>query len=967
MKRRWAFVVVLCVGLLCIFGIDRIYYKQETARNTVVLDRFAEQLEQKIAKKLARNLEAVEDMEIFMQLLSTVPDKAIFEQLASITLQKFPDVISVGYSDENHISRYWYPEDPEGRFNDINLTADKSKYPDFSTATLKAAQKRVITVNQTPVELHNGVAVFGIRAPLFYGDHFHGLVWVFFVAEKMLQDVVTQITAEPQNTEYSYYVEVRSADNNVLYTFNQLAPQSPVREVAVTVADTRWLVRVGWNVLPAHNLYMHGLIWAIGGLVLCLLLMFLNNLFLRQKWLAQAISEKTAELRLKNQELELEILEHEDTEKALLESEQRLAALLAAVPDKLYRLSKEGKVLDVQSKHHELYLPRYELLDQDLANVLPPDLYKKFETLVKTVVASGEIATVEYQLPISGSLREYEARLAAGANEEIVAIIRDITEKKQDEACERILTQTSARVLAEQSIEEILNYTCEQLCQVFAITLARVVLADESTARITAAAGKLAIKNGNTTLRCDVIGVLSGRAIATGDIQIVQCKEQLLHWQERLIAELQADKEDIQSEIALPLTLKGKTIGAFYLVSNKSSYWDARIVERLQNFAQQLTIAISAARSRQQLNLLLAGLQAAANAIVITGKDGKIKWINPAFSTLTGYAEEEALGQNLMRLSGYQDEGFCQRFWQQLNLADEAWRGEFSQSRKDGSLYDEVMSITPVHNSEGETTNFIVIKEDITEHKLAAQAMAKANEIRAQAEKLSSLGTMAAGLSHEINQPLNSIKMIASGMVYAYHNGKERPVADIIKNVEEISNQADRINNIILHMRSFIRRDECQATFCQVNEAVEQSLKIIGSQLIAHGVIVNKELAENLPDVYAMPTALEEIIVNLASNAMQAMDAGGCQDKQLFIRTWSSKSNVYIKVADTGPGIRDTQRTKIFEPFFSTKSGSENLGLGLSIVQSIVTSCQGTISVVSRENEGAAFLITLPGRSKEAI
>jgi len=390
-------------------------------------------------------------------------------------------------------------------------------------------------------------------------------------------------------------------------------------------------------------------------------------------------------------------------------------------------------------------------------------------------------------------------------------------------------------------------------------------------------------------------------------------------------------------------------------------------VERLQNFAQQLAIAISAAKSRQQLNLLMTGLQAAANAIVITGRDGKVEWINPAFSTLTGYAADEALGQNLMLLSGYQDESFCQRFWQQLNSDDEAWRGEFSQSRKDGTSYDEVMSITPVHNSEDEITNFIVIKEDITEQKMAVQAMAKANEVRAQAEKLSSLGTMAAGLSHEINQPLNSIKMIASGMVYAYHNGKERPVADIIRNVEEISHQADRINNIIMHMRSFIRRDESQATFCQVNEAVEQSLTIIGSQLTAHGIKVHKELAENLPAVYAMPTALEELIVNLASNAMQAMDSAGCQDKQLFIRTWTSKNNVYIKVADTGPGIRDTQRTKIFEPFFSTKSGSENLGLGLSIVQSIVTSCQGTISVVSGENEGAAFLITLPGRSKEAV
>lgn len=194
-KRRWSFVVVVCIGLLCIFGIDRIYCNQETARSVVVLDRFTEQLEQKIAGKLAHNMDAAEDMGLFLQLLPTVPDKAVFEKLAIATLHEFPDIIGVGYSDENHISRYWYPEDPQQRFNGINL-ADTSKYPDFSTVTLKAAQEKVITVNKTPVELPNGVAVFGIRAPLFYGDRFHGLVWGFFVAEKVLQDVVTQITAE---------------------------------------------------------------------------------------------------------------------------------------------------------------------------------------------------------------------------------------------------------------------------------------------------------------------------------------------------------------------------------------------------------------------------------------------------------------------------------------------------------------------------------------------------------------------------------------------------------------------------------------------------------------------------------------------------------------------------------------------------------------------------------------------------
>ncbi|SDF42465.1 PAS domain S-box protein [Sporomusa acidovorans] len=541
-------------------------------------------------------------------------------------------------------------------------------------------------------------------------------------------------------------------------------------------------------------------------------------------------------------------------------------------------------------------------------------------------------------------------------------------EKTQDEACERILMQTASKVLEEAGIGAILNFVCEQLVTVFEVSLVRVILKEDSdNVKVSAAAGKLAVKNGCSTLNCTAAGPLSGFAIKTSTLQVVQDKTKLACWQAKLLAELGLDETEFQSEIALPLILKGNTIGAFYLSSNRRNYWDKRIVTRLQRFSDQLTIAISAAQDRQKLSLLIAGLEAAANAIVITDKNGNVEWINPAFAALTGYTQSEVSGQDLMYVSGYRDKSFCQRFWQQLNSDGEPWRGEFAHQRKDGSLYEEVMTITPVTNNQGEITNFIAIKEDITEQKMAAASMAKANEVRTQAEKLSSLGTMAAGLSHEINQPLNSIKMIASGMVYAYHNGKERPTADIMRNVEEISRQADRINNIIIHMRSFIRRDKSQATYCNVNEAIEQSLAIIGSQLAAHRIRVHKELTDRLPLVYAISTALEELVVNLASNAMQALDSIGRTDKQLAIRTWADKNHVYICVADNGPGIKAAYKTKVFEPFFSTKPGSDNLGLGLSIVQSIVTSCQGTIAIISEENEGAAFLITFPGISEEAV
>lgn len=972
MVKRWTFVIVVCVGLLCIISFDKIYCQQETERYDLVLDRFTERLERSLQAEVGQSLHAVEDVQVFMQLGDTLPDKTVFERFVASSLKYYPEATSIGYSDEGYVFRYFYPADLAVNMLGTNLL-DTSKYPYSDIVTRKAEREQQITVNKVPVLLPNGSAVFGLRAPLFAGDRFQGMIWVNFLPEKVFQEALAQVDPALINNEGNYYVEIFTQDGESLYRLNRLAPQSGVREFIVPVADTHWLIKTGWNHLPQPGRYIRGLIWGLGSIVVMLLLLLYSNMLRRQDWLMRAVAERTQELLLKNKQLALEILEHEDAERALLTTERRLAALLSAVPDILLRVSREGIILDVEAKSPaDLYFPREKLLNKSLIEVLPAELlpaevYRRFVEISKSMVV-GDLTTVEYQLVIKGEKKDYEARMAVSGKDEIAIIVRNITERKQDEECERILMQTSAKVLEEVSLEEILNFVCRKLAAVFEVSLVRVILKEaDCTSKISAAAGKMAVADGSRP-DCAATGRLCALAIRTGANQVVQSTETLSCWQEQRIAELQLDRADIQSEIALPLKLKDNAAGAFYLISTKPYYWDERIINRLQYFSDQLSIAINAAVGRQRQRLLTVGLEAAANAIVITNRDGSIEWINPAFTVLTGYTELEARGQNLMFLSGYEDKDFCQRFWQMLNTADEAWRGEFAHCRKDGSLYEEVMTITPVRNSREELVNFIAIKEDITEQKLAAIAMAKANEVRAQTEKLSSLGTMAAGLSHEINQPLNSIKMIASGMVYAYNNGKERPVGDIIRNVAEISNQADRINNIITHMRSFIRRDETQeVATCHVNEAIEQSLKIIGSQLTAHGIRVHKELTEQLPLIHAMPTALEELVINLAVNAMQAMDSAEVQDKQITIKTWSSKNNVYIRVSDNGPGIQAAYKSKVFEPFFSTKPGSDNLGLGLSIVHSIVTSCRGTISIVSGEGEGAVFLIIFPSIGEGAV
>lgn len=252
-----------------------------------------------------------------------------------------------------------------------------------------------------------------------------------------------------------------------------------------------------------------------------------------------------------------------------------------------------------------------------------------------------------------------------------------------------------------------------------------------------------------------------------------------------------------------------------------------------------------------------------------------------------------------------------------------------------------------------------VVVQDIAEKVKARKAILAARDAQAKAEKISFLGTMAAGISHEINQPLNSIKVISGGILYLYKQGKQLDTEEFIESMKEISSQADRITNIIKHLQSFIRRDENRLVPCNMNASVENSLALVSRQLAVHGITVQKQFQENLPPVLATPIGLEEIIVNLLLNAIQALDTLDKKNKEISIQTHFSTA-VILEISDNGPGIDPKLGKTIFESFTSTKIHGENLGLGLAIVNTIVTSYLGTVDVTSNELSGATFTISLP-------
>ena len=275
----------------------------------------------------------------------------------------------------------------------------------------------------------------------------------------------------------------------------------------------------------------------------------------------------------------------------------------------------------------------------------------------------------------------------------------------------------------------------------------------------------------------------------------------------------------------------------------------------------------------------------------------------------------------------------------------------------------------------------MAIVRDITQRKRAEQAREQAErELKEQrarsirSDRLRSLGEMAAGIAHELNQPLVGVRGLAEHTLIGMDRGWNLPEAKLKDRLGNIIEQADRMVHIIQHVRMFAREaGEYGFSPVQANDVVHASLDLLGAQFRSHGLELETDLAERLPHVQANPYSLEEVVLNLLSNARDAIETGaddGSARGRVLVRTAlndrGSVPEVRIEVVDNGPGIPEDIRAKVFDPFFTTKDPDKGTGLGLSISKSIVETFGGRIDIRSTPGERTTVTVTLPAGNKPA-
>ncbi len=396
---------------------------------------------------------------------------------------------------------------------------------------------------------------------------------------------------------------------------------------------------------------------------------------------------------------------------------------------------------------------------------------------------------------------------------------------------------------------------------------------------------------------------------------------------------------------------------------NGTLYWEYLQVSPLKDVSGKISHFFSLRLTDKQrelaeknVNKLTHTLDQLPQAVLMTDLEGIIVFVNPAFEKITGYSKNDILGLNPNLLkSGNQTPDFYKQLWETITTG-KYWRGEFHNKRKNGVFYWERAVISPVHNDEGVITHFIAIRDDITCEKEQAILVQKVQKQLATAEKLAGIGQLAAGVSHEVLNPLNIISIRIQMLSKKYPNQPELTPA-----FQGMLKEISRIEKILSGLLKFARAGSDKFESVSIETFIsEDILPLMEDGLKLNNILIEKKWESPLPQVSVVRDEIRQVFINLLNNSKYAMPNGGkitiALEEILIFR----KSYLRIRISDTGEGIKKEYLDKIFDPFFTTKPEGQGTGMGLSVSHGIVEKHGGNLNVESEEGKGVTFIIDLP-------
>ena len=413
----------------------------------------------------------------------------------------------------------------------------------------------------------------------------------------------------------------------------------------------------------------------------------------------------------------------------------------------------------------------------------------------------------------------------------------------------------------------------------------------------------------------------------------------------------------IRNFLGYPIFSKdGRPIAALYFANKRSGEFGPEDEEVLMAVASDAAVAIQRVSDTADTLRFKKIIESSFDAIIITDGEGCITYVNPAFESMTGFSACDVVGSNPRFLkSGMHDEAFYRTVWGRLRTG-RPWQGEFVNKKKSGETYNASTVIFPVFSDSGEIANYVSIQRDVSEEKrLHGQLL--------RAQKMEAIGTLAGGIAHDFNNLLSAI--IGYAEIMKEDLPEDHPN---YRHVSIIEHSAKRGADLAARILNATKTEKVEHRVVNLNAVVQDTLELL-SRSIPKSISMDTRLAPELRNIKASTSQLQQVIMNLAVNARDAMPEGGSllietvnvgqEDIPLTGRP-SAEGFVRLGISDTGKGMEEAILHKVFDPFFTTKSRGSGTGLGLYIVHSIVTNHGGYINLLSEAGRGTRFHVYFP-------
>ncbi|GMT46787.1 MAG: hypothetical protein IEMM0007_0353 [bacterium] len=403
---------------------------------------------------------------------------------------------------------------------------------------------------------------------------------------------------------------------------------------------------------------------------------------------------------------------------------------------------------------------------------------------------------------------------------------------------------------------------------------------------------------------------------------------------------------------------RGVPLGSIYFANKTTGSFTEEDERFLMAIASDAAVAIQRVSATEELRRFKKIIDSAFDIVTFTDEDGHIIYVNRAFEELTGYTKSGMSGKGLFALNeGIYNENFYSNIFNSIRSGN-PWRGELINRKKNGEEFIVSSVVFPIHSDSGKTTNFVSIQRDITEEKkLYTQLL--------RAQKMEAIGTLAGGIAHDFNNILTAVLGYAE--VIKHKISKDDQIYKGIDIIEKSAQQGAALAGRIL---GITRKEKLELKVVDINAIIKETFDIL-NRSIPKEIKIELNLRDGIPPIKADPTQIQQVIMNLAINAKDAMPDGGTLRIETDrvgrengaangIASYSDGGFVKLAVSDTGAGMNNDLQSKVFDPFFTTKETGKGTGLGLYIIHSIVTNHGGYINLYSEPGRGTRFNMYFP-------